>query len=85
MYSIGATVISKLLINNCVIQDLDMYDNAIGDEGARVILQSAVNNEACQANIDIDDEYIRDSEVQTLMNIMEDRRRMKTNVVGYLV
>ena len=140
MYSTGATVISKLLMNNCVIQMLWMNNNAIGDngitaiaaaltnsrisrlwvtrcgitltgarslatllsvnqsirmlqlrgspittEGARVILQSAVNNEACQADIYIDDEYIRDSEVQTLMNIMEDRRRMKTNVVGYLV
>ena len=63
-----------------------MRGNAIGVEGARVILQSAVNNEPCQADIDIDDEYSRDSEVQTLMNIMEDRRRrMKTNVVGYLV
>ena len=62
-----------------------MTGNAIGDEGARVILQSAVNNEACEANIIIDDIYSRDSEVQTLMIIMEDRRRMKTNVVGYLV
>ena len=140
MYSTGATVISKLLMNNCVIQVLYMSNNYIGDdgitaiataltnsrirelwvigcdialtgarslatllsvnqsirelwltrnpiiaEGARVILQSAVNNEACQANIHIDDEYIRDSEVKTLMNIMRDRRRIKINVVGYLV
>ena len=62
-----------------------MGNNAIGDEGAHIILQSAVNNEACQADINIDNEYIRDSEVQTLMNIMRDRRRMKTNVVDYLV
>ena len=140
MYSTGATVISKLLMNNCVIQELYIRGNAIGDdgitaiataltnsriselrvtgcgitltgarslatllsvnqnirelwllgnpittEGAHIILQSAVNNEACQADIGIDIEYIRDSEVKTLMNIMEDRRRMKTNVVGYLV
>ena len=139
-YSTGATVISKLLMNNCVIQVLWMDSNSIGDdgitaiatvltnsriselwvtgcgitltgarslatllsvnqsirvlqlrgnpittEGARVILQSAVNNEACQAYIYIDNEYIRDSEVKTLMNIMRDRRRMETNVVGYLV
>ena len=44
-----------------------MFNNPIGVEGARVILQSAVNNEACQAIIVIDDEYRRDSEVQTLM------------------
>ena len=63
-----------------------MRSNAIGIEGARVILQSAVNNEACQAYIYINDEYSRDSEVWTLVNIREDRRRrMKTNVVGYLV
>ena len=61
-----------------------MFGNAIGVKGARVILQSAVNNEACQADIDIDDEYSIDSEIQTLMDIMRDRR-MKTNVVGYLV
>ena len=85
MYSTGATVISKLLMNNCVIQRLSMKYNAIGIEGARVILQSAVNNEACQTHVEIDDKYIRDSELQTLMNIMEDRRRMKTNVVSYLV
>ena len=140
MYSTGATVISKLLMNNCVIQVLYMSNNYIGDdnitaiataltnsrirelwvigcdialtgarslatllsvnqsirelwltrnpitaEGACVILQSAVNNKACQAYIHIDDEYIRDSEVKTLMNIMEDRRRIKINVVGYLV
>ena len=72
-------------MNNCVIQELIMRDNDIGVEGALVILQSAVNNEAFQAYIEIDDEYSGDSEVQTLMNIIEDRRRMKTNVVGYLV
>ena len=85
MYSTGVTVISELLMNNCVIQWLYVFGNAFGVEGTRIILQSAVNNEACQANIDIDDKYSRDSEVQTLMNIMKDRRRMKRNVVGYLV
>ena len=86
MYSIGVTVISKLLMNNCVIKDLTLKGNAIGVEGACVILQSAVNSEACRADIYIDDEYSRDSKVQTLMNIREDRRRrIKTNVVGYLV
>ena len=85
MYSTGVTAISKLLMNNCVIEELDMTFSVISYEGVRVILQSAVNNEACQAYIYIDDEYSIDSEIQTLMNIMEDRRRMKTNLVGYLV
>ena len=86
VYSTGATVISKLLMNNCVIQELWMEGNAIGIAGVRVVLQSAVNNEACQADIYIEDEYNQDSEVHTLVNNMRDRRRrMKTNVVGYLV
>ena len=72
-------------MNNCLIQVLDMVGNAIGVEGAHVILQSAVNNEVCQADIRISYEYSRDSEIQTLMNFMRDRRRIKTNVVGYLV
>ena len=66
-------------MNKCVIQWLDMFNNAIGDEGARVILQSAVNNEACQTNIDIDDEYSRESEVAT--GIDGHRRRMKTELM----
>ena len=140
MYSTGATVISKLLMDNCMIQELRMSGNIIGDdgitaiatalltnsrisqlwvwdcgitltgarfiailllanhsismlvlynnpittEGAYLIIQSAVNNEACQVDISIDDEYCSDSKVQTMMNILEDRRRMETNVVGYL-
>ena len=86
VYSTGATAISKLLMNNCVIKELLVVGDTIGVEGIRVILQSAVNNEACQAYISIEEEYYQDSEVRTLLNIMEDRRRrMKTNVVGYLV
>ena len=60
-----------------------MRGNAIGNEGALVILHSAVNNKACQAYIEINSEYSMDSEVWTLMDIMEDRWRVKTNVVGY--
>ena len=93
VYSTGATVISKLLMNNCPLEQLRVNSNAIGVEGACVILQSAVNNEACQADISINNEYQRDSEIRTLKNIMEDRwswmvedrRRKRTNVVGYLV
>ena len=81
----GARLLATLLSINQSIEVLLLRDNLITTEGAHVILQSAVNNEACQADIMIDDEYSRDSEVQTLMNIMEDRRKMKTNVVGYLV
>ena len=44
-----------------------LHSNPITIEGALVILQSAVNNDACQAYIVIDDEYRSESEVQTLM------------------
>ena len=73
-------------MNNGVIEELDIRGNTIGVEGACVILQSAVNNEACQVVIKITDNYKGDNEVRTLMNIMEYRiqRRMKATVVGYL-
>ena len=80
----GARSIATLLLANHSISMLVLSDNAITTEGAHLILQSAVNNKACQVDIGIDDEYRRDSEVQTMMNILRDRRWMKTNVVGYL-
>ena len=80
----GARSIATLLSANHSIRELVLHDNPITTEGAHLILQSAVNNKACQVDIYIDGEYKRDSEGQTMMNILEDRRRMKTNVVGYL-
>ena len=80
----GARSIATLLLANHSISKLKLYNNPITTEGAHLILQSAVKNKACQVDIGIGYEYWRDSEVQTMMNILEDRRRMKTNVVGYL-
>ena len=76
MYSTGAIVISKLLMNNCMIQVIRLYTNAITKEGTCLILQSAVSNETCQVYIGIDDEYKNDDEVQKMMNTLENRRRM---------
>ena len=139
VYSTGATVISKLLKDNHVIQTLHMNDNNIGDdgitaiataltnstirelwvdncgitltgarsiatllsvnhsirelwlknnpittEGAHVILQPVVNNEASQVDIWVDYDY-RDSEVRRMKNILDNRRRMITNEVVYVV
>ena len=81
----GARSLATLLSVNQSIKDLSLHGNPITTEGARLILQSAVNNKACQVNILIDDEYKSDSEVQTMMNILEDRRMMTKNVVGYVV
>ena len=79
----GARSIATLLLTNHSISTLVLDNNPITTEGAHLILQSAVNNKACQAHISIDYEYQRDSEGQRMMNILI-RRRMKTNVVGYL-
>ena len=79
----GARSIATLLLANHSIRELGLHNNPITTEGAHLILQSAVNNKACQVMIYIDDEYWRDSKVQTMKNILRDRRRMKTNVVGY--
>ena len=80
----GARSIATLLSANHSISMLVLHDNPITTEGAHLILQSAVNNKACQADISIDYEYARDSEVQPMMDILRNRSRMKTNVVGYL-
>ena len=79
----GARSIATLLSLNHSIRELVLFNNPITTEGAHLILQSAVNK-ACQVDIRIDGEYWGDSEGQTMMGILEDRRRMKTNVVGYL-
>ena len=81
----GARSLATLLSVNQSISVLWLWGNFITTEGARLILQSAVNNKACQVDIQIDNEYKSDSEVKRMMTILEDRRMMKTNVVGYVV
>ena len=44
VYSIGATVISKLLKDNHVIQELLMSENNIGDDGITVITTALTNS-----------------------------------------
>ena len=80
----GGRSIATLLSANHSIRELRLQNNPITTEAAHLILQSAVNNKACQVDIGIDAEFWRDSEVQTMMNILRDRRIMKTEVVGYL-
>ena len=63
----GARSLATLLSVNQSIRVLRLHSNPITIEGAHVILQSAVNNDACQAYIVINDEYRSESEVQTLM------------------
>ena len=80
----GARSIATLLSVNHSIRDLWLRHNPITTEGAHVILQSAVNNEASQVDIHIDDDYT-DSEVRRMKNILDNRRRMITNEVVYVV
>ena len=78
----GARSIASLLSLDQSIRELVLLDNEITTEGARLILQSAVNNKACQADISIDAEHCSDSEVRTMSNILSDRKRMTINLVS---
>ena len=80
----GARSIATLLSLNHSIRTLRLRNNPITTEGAHVILQSALNNEASQVDIWFDKEY-RDSEVRGMENILDNRRRIKTNEVVYVV
>ena len=69
----GARSIASLLSVNQSIRGLVLTGNVITTEGAQLILQSAVNNKACQALIRFDNEYRSDSEVWTMMKILRNR------------
>ena len=70
----GARSIATLLSANHSIRELELRNNPITTEGAHLILQSAVNNKACQVDMSIDDAY-GDIKVQRMMNILRDRPR----------
>ena len=80
----GARSIATLLSVNHSIRELWLYNNPITTEGAHVILQSAVNNEASQVDIQIDYDY-SNSKVRRMKDILSNRRRMKSNEVVYVV
>ena len=80
----GARSIATLLSVNYSIRKLCLHNNPITTEGAHVILQSAVNNEASQVRLVIYDDY-KDSEVQRMLKVLDNRRRMNTLEVVYVV
>ena len=80
----GARSIATLLSVNHSISDLWLYMNPITTEGAHVILQSAINNEASQVDIWFDNDC-SDSEVRRMKDILDNRRWMNTNEVVYIV
>ena len=74
----GATSLATFLLANQSIRKLWLAGNPITTDGAHLILQSAINNKLSQVPmIATDDEYCKDSEVQMLYNILNDRRKMK--------
>ena len=68
----GARSIATLLSLNHSIRKLWLWNNPITAVGARVILQSALNNEASQVDINTDHDYT-DSEVQRMKDILDSR------------
>ena len=70
----GAKSLAAELLVSESIKILDILGNPITVEGARLILQSAVNNEICEQVI-IED-YQDDDEVKKMMNILELRQQV---------
>ena len=74
----GAEELSTVLSTNQTIKALNLYDNPITVEGARLMLLSAVNNKVCE-KVTVNDEccsddYSSDKEVQKMMTILQTRR-----------
>ena len=75
----GAKELATGLSVNQSIIELRIYINPITVEGARLILQSAVNNRVCK-EVYINDEYEEDNEVQKMINILETRQKVDTDI-----
>ena len=75
----GATMLAAALSSSHTIRVLELRDNAITVEGALLILKSAVDNTVCQY-VEIYSEYYENDEVQKMIEILRDRRRMRRYV-----
>ena len=81
---IGLTGVKSLgegLLVNKSVRRIWMRVNPITVEGARLILEAAVNNGICQ-EVRIDNEYFSDNEVKKMNIILEERKK---NEVGRLL
>ena len=78
----GVRSLAAALSTNQNIKSLILWDNPITVDGARLILQCAVDNGVCQY-VSIDDEYKDDDEVKKMMTILDDRSRQ--DVRNYIV
>ena len=73
---VGAKSLSEALSINRSIRELWVMGNPITVEGARCIVQSAVQSTACQEVL-IDDDYENDDEVKKMMTLIDDRKNQK--------
>ena len=71
---VGATSLAAALSSNQNIRELNLDDNVITDDGARLIMKSAVDNGVCEY-VSISREYYDDEEIKRMMTILDDRRR----------
>ena len=71
----GAKQLAIGLSLNSSITELNVWSNPITVEGARLILQSAVNNKVC-TSVSMDDTHNTDSEVRRMSNILETRQEV---------
>jgi len=78
----GAKELATGLSLNSSITVLFVLLNFITVEGTCLLLKSAVDNGVCE-KVMIDYKYRRDNEVQKMMNILETRRMVGTNVTWY--
>ena len=78
----GAKELATGLSLNSSITVLSVQINPITVEGAYLILQSAIDNGVCEEVV-IDYEYKEDNEVQKMMNILETRQKVDTDITWY--
>ena len=71
----GAKELATGLSVNQSIKELRIGGNPITVEGARLVLQSAVNNGVCE-EVYVGDDYKKDSEVQKMSNMLETRQKV---------
>ena len=77
---VGVRSLAESLLNNQNIRKLWLYGNLITVDGARLIIESAVNNGVCEY-VGISDEYKGDDEVKRMKAILDDRaHRSRQNV-----
>ena len=78
----GVQSLAKALSTNHNIRELELSGNPITVDGARLIMNSAVDNGVCEF-VGIGCEYKDDDEVKEMKTILDDRIRQ--NVRNYVV